>query len=151
MKIIFYTTILEIILMIFLSALEPKKSENNKTKPNIIKIDTIPTGNVIDTIAVLDSIYSTELKKFIKNNKKILEAVNTIKQNNKNLETPIKKSTEIKIYKDTIDTQNDRFNTAEDYTVIREDTTNKILILPVIKKKTFWQKVKSFFKSKKKS
>ncbi|MBK7885112.1 MAG: hypothetical protein IPJ81_16005 [Chitinophagaceae bacterium] len=90
MKAFLYTTIFEAVLVIVLAALTPGKSESQKPLYKVINNDTIPNPNVIDSIAILDSVYSKELDKVITSNKKMIEIITTIKQADKTSQSPIK-------------------------------------------------------------
>jgi hypothetical protein len=150
MKAFLYTTIFEAVLVIILAALTPGKSESQKPIYKVIKNDTIPNSNVVDSIAILDSMYSKELNKVIISNKKMVEIITTIKQDQKKSERTAKKPKKDISNTDTSDTKSDYFNTAEDYISIIKDTAYAVPNNPVIEKKSLWQKFKSIFKSKKK-
>ncbi|MBK7885453.1 MAG: hypothetical protein IPJ81_17935 [Chitinophagaceae bacterium] len=149
MKAFLYTTIFEAVLVVVL-ALTSGKSESQKPIYKAIKNDTIPNPNVVDSIAILDSVYTEELNKVITSNKKMIEIITTIKQTDKKSQSPAKKPKKEIVDQDTAYTKNDYFNTAEDYISISQDTVNSILIIPVVKKKNLWQKFKSIFKPKNK-
>jgi len=120
------------LLILLLVWYPPNDSRSQQSKP-------IPTTDTSVNVSVTDTVFAKMLDKISSNNKEILQATIPLKQADKKLTTSLKKLEKYVAKKDEVVES-----------TVKVTVVEKIEKPKVVRKKTFWQKIKSIFKHKRK-